>query len=236
MVGPVMVGPATPPRKTEFHLPEMRLFLFRRGAFFCHKRAGFRSYFINVQPEALSGCVESQRPDFTERRTQETGRVYFGVMNEQVNMTQKGKDRLEEQLQYLKTTRREQISEYMGKAIEDGDLRESAAYDEARMQQSENEAKIAELEAQLERARIVSDDEIDTSAVGVGAKVVVENAQKKQMTVEIVGSFEVDVLKGKISDASPMGQGLMGKKAGQSATWPGPKGEVTMKVISVSYE
>lgn len=150
-------------------------------------------------------------------------------------MTRQGKERLEEQLQYLKTVRREQISEYMGKAIEDGDLRESAAYDEARMQQSENEAKIIEIEAQLERAQIMSDDEIDTSAVGVGAKVVVEDASGKQRQLEIVGSFEVDVLKGKISDASPMGQALMGKKAGQKATWAGPKGDVVFKVISVEY-
>lgn len=150
-------------------------------------------------------------------------------------MTRQGKERLEEQLQYLKTVRREQISEYMGKAIEDGDLRESAAYDEARMQQSENEAKISEIEAQLERAQIMSDDEIDTSAVGVGAKVLVEDAAGKQRQIEIVGSFEVDVLKGKISDASPMGQALMGKKAGQKATWAGPKGDVVFKVISVEY-
>lgn len=150
-------------------------------------------------------------------------------------MTRQGKERLEEQLQYLKTIRREQISEYMGKAIEDGDLRESAAYDEARMQQSENEAKIAEIEAQLERAQIMNDDEIDTSAVGVGATVVVEDAGGKQRTLEIVGSFEVDVLKGKISDTSPMGQALLGKRAGEQAVWAGPKGAVTFKVISVEY-
>ena len=99
-------------------------------------------------------------------------------------MTQRGYDKLQETLHHLKTTRREQISEYMGKAIEDGDLRESAAYDEARMQQSENEAKIAEIEAQLERAQIMNDDEIDTSAVGVGATVVVEDAGGKQRTLE----------------------------------------------------
>ncbi|AAF10735.1 transcription elongation factor GreA [Deinococcus radiodurans] len=157
------------------------------------------------------------------------------MTREPVRMTRQGKERLEEQLQYLKTTRREQISEYMGKAIEDGDLRESAAYDEARMQQSENEAKIAEIEAQLERAQIMKDEEIDTSAVGVGARVIVEDAQNKQRTLEIVGSFEVDVLKGKISDASPMGQALLGKRPGESAVWPGPKGNVSLKVISVEY-
>lgn len=158
------------------------------------------------------------------------------MTKDSVRMTQRGHDKLREQLQFLKTTRREQISEYMGKAIEDGDLRESAAYDEARMQQSENEARIAEIELQLERAQIMREDEIDTGAVGVGAKVVVEDASGKPRTLEIVGSFEVDVLKGKISDASPMGQALIGKRAGETATWPGPKGEVKLKVVSVEYE
>lgn len=152
-----------------------------------------------------------------------------------VRMTRRGHDKLREQLEFLKTTRREQISEYMGKAIEDGDLRESAAYDEARMQQSENEARIAELELQLERAQIMTEDEIDTGAVGVGARVAVEMAGKPR-TLEIVGSFEVDVLKGKISDASPMGQALLGKRAGETATWPGPKGDVKLKVVSVEYD
>ncbi|WP_200852383.1 GreA/GreB family elongation factor, partial [Klebsiella pneumoniae] len=70
---------------------------------------------------------------------------------------------------------------------------------------------------------------------GVGARVIVEDAQNKQRTLEIVGSFEVDVLKGKISDASPMGQALLGKRPGESAVWPGPKGNVSLKVISVEY-
>lgn len=131
---------------------------------------------------------------------------------ERLAMTQKGYNKLVEALEYLKTTRREEISAYMGKAIEDGDLRESAAYDEARMQQSENEARILELEHQLERAYIQGD--IDTSSVSMGAKLRILDHNNKERDLEIVGTFEANVLEGKISDTSPVGEALLGKTAG----------------------
>ena len=148
-------------------------------------------------------------------------------------MTQRGYDKLQETLHHLKTTRREQISEYMGKAIEDGDLRESAAYDEARMQQSENEARIADIELQLERAHII---EVDQSAVGLGAKVRVKAENGPERTFEIVGVYEVDVLNGKVSDASPIGQALIGKKKGEIVEVPSPKGVNKFTVVSVEYD
>lgn len=89
-----------------------------------------------------------------------------------ITMTQRGYDKLKETLEYLKTVRREQISDYMGSAIADGDLRESAAYDEARMQQSENESRIVELEDQLERAQIIPEDA--SGGIGLGARVVIQ--------------------------------------------------------------
>lgn len=148
-------------------------------------------------------------------------------------MTQRGYDKLQETLHYLKTTRREEISEYMGSAIADGDLRESAAYDEARTQQSENEARIAELEEQLERAQIVETD--TDSGIGLGAKVVIKSEKGVERAFELVGTFEVDVLKGKVSDASPIGQALNGKHVGDTVDVPGPKGINRFTVISVEY-
>lgn len=159
------------------------------------------------------------------------------MTNEPVKVTASGLERMRAQLEYLQTTRREQISEYMGKAIEDGDLRESAAYDEARMQQSENEARIAELESQIGRAVVISDDEIDENAINVGATVLVRSDAGMERSFEIVGGFEVDVLRGKISDASPLGQQLMGKRAGDTVELQGPRGGVNkFTVISVRYE
>ncbi|WP_261663711.1 transcription elongation factor GreA [Deinococcus sp. Marseille-Q6407] len=150
-----------------------------------------------------------------------------------ISITQRGYDRLKETLHFLKTTRREQISENMGRAIEDGDLRESAAYDEARMEQSENEARIRELEDQLERAVIVAEDA--DSGAGLGAKVKVRSG-KTERTFELVGTFEADVRAGKVSDASPIGQALMGAHPGERVQVPGPKGNMEFEVLEVTYE
>ncbi|MDO4264343.1 MAG: transcription elongation factor GreA [Deinococcus sp.] len=149
-----------------------------------------------------------------------------------ISITQRGYDRLKETLHHLKTTRREQISENMGRAIEDGDLRESAAYDEARMEQSENEARIRDLEDQLERAVIVEEDA--ESGAGLGAKVKVRSG-KTERTFELVGTFEADVRAGKVSDASPIGQALLGARPGDRVQVPGPKGSMEFEVLEVVY-
>jgi transcription elongation factor GreA len=155
------------------------------------------------------------------------------MTKERITMTQRGYDKLSETLRYLKTERREKISEYMGSALADGDLRESAAYDEARMQQSENESRIAELEDQLERALIV--EENAAGGIGLGAQVRVRDEKGKERQFELVGTYEVDVLNGKISDASPIGQALSGKRAGQTVTVPLPKGTARFEVLEVTY-
>ncbi len=156
------------------------------------------------------------------------------MTQEKITMTQRGYDKLAETLHLLKTTRREQISEYMGTAIADGDLRESAAYDEARMQQSENEARIVEIENQLERAQIVAEDA--SNGAGLGAKIKVRDAKGAERQFELVGTYEVDVLHGKVSDASPIGQALAGKKAGDTVTVQLPKGTAQFTVLSVEYD
>ncbi len=150
-----------------------------------------------------------------------------------IPMTQRGYDKLQETLQHLKTTRREQISEYMGSAIADGDLRESAAYDEARMQQSENESRIIELEDQLERAQIIAEDA--SGGAGLGARVRVRDEKGKEHNFELVGTYEVDVLKGRVSDASPIGQALSGARPGQTVTVRLPKGTAKFEVLDVTY-
>lgn len=155
------------------------------------------------------------------------------MTNNKIAITQRGYDRLKETLHYLKTTRREQISENMGRAIEDGDLRESAAYDEARMEQSENEARIRELEDQLERAMIIEED--SAGGAGLGAKVKVRSG-KTERTFELVGTFEADVRAGKVSDASPIGQALLGARAGDTVKVPGPKGDMEFEVLEVEYQ
>jgi transcription elongation factor GreA len=152
-----------------------------------------------------------------------------------VPMTQKGFQKLSEDLHQLKTTRRSQIAEYMGTALADGDLRESAAYDEARMQQSENEARIAELEDLLARAEIVNEERSGAPFIDLGATVEVESGGHKHV-FEIVGTYEVDVLKGKISDQSPIGRALQGRVAGDEVAVQTARGTVRYRILEVRYE
>ncbi|GGQ98143.1 GreA/GreB family elongation factor [Deinococcus ruber] len=155
-------------------------------------------------------------------------------MAEKMKMTRKGYDQLKLRLDYLRTTRRDEISDNMGTALADGDLRESAAYDEARMQQSENEAQILNLEYQLENALIVEEGTQD--GVGLGARIRVQDASGKQHTFEIVGTYEADSLKGKISDQSPIGQALAGQKEGATVMVQMPRGKQEFKILEVKYE
>ncbi len=157
------------------------------------------------------------------------------MSSERVQMTRKGYEKLKADLDHLKTTRREQISEYMGSALADGDLRESAAYDEARMQQSENEARILELEDRLGRAQIVELNE-NEQRVGLGAKVTVRDPGGKERDFEIVGSYEGDVLRGKISDQSPIGLALSGHTVGETVQVQLPKGAAKYQIVDVKYE
>lgn len=155
------------------------------------------------------------------------------MTNDRIPMTQRGYDKLADTLHTLKTTRREQISENMGRAIADGDLRESAAYDEARMEQSENESRISALEEQLHRAIVVAEDA--SGGAGLGARIRVKDGKGQERQFELVGTYEVDVLKGKVSDASPIGKALSGKHAGDVVEVPGPKGTTKFEILAVEY-
>ena len=156
------------------------------------------------------------------------------MTNDRIPMTQRGYDKLADTLHTLKTTRREQISEDMGVAIADGDLRESAAYDQARMDQSENESRILLLEDQLENALVIEEGSQD--GVGLGAHVFVRDATGRDHRFEIVGTYEVDVLKGKVSDQSPIGQALSGKREGDTVTVQMPRGKQEFKIMEIVYE
>lgn len=159
-------------------------------------------------------------------------------MSEKIKITRKGYEKLQQDLEHLKTVRRDEIAANMGTALADGDLRESAAYDEARMQQSENEAKIADLEEQLNRSVIISTEE--QKGITIGAKVEVHDQQQDRLHIfEIVGTYEVDVYKTKdvkkISEKSPIGEQLQGKDVGDMVAVQTPKGILKYKILSVRY-
>ncbi|MCS7057604.1 MAG: transcription elongation factor GreA [Meiothermus sp.] len=152
-----------------------------------------------------------------------------------VYLTAEGKARLEQELAYLKTERMRQIAEEMGRAIAEGDLRENAGYDEARRAMWENNSRIAELEDILSRVQVVEAGNGVPTEVQIGVTVELETPSGQRMSLTMVGSHEADVFSGKISNESPLGQALMGKKVGDEVQVKGPKGSQTYIIVDLAY-
>ena len=155
--------------------------------------------------------------------------------NKEVLLTQEGYDNIEKELEYLKTTKRSEISERIKVALGFGDLSENSEYDEAKNAQAENEIKIADLENKLRYAKIINESEIDTKTVQVGNIVKIKDIEfNEEFEYTIVGSTEVDLSQNKISNESPIGKALLGAKKNQVVEVELPDNEVAKyKVLSI---
>ena len=153
----------------------------------------------------------------------------------QMLYTQEGYKVLTDELNYLKTVRREEIKEAIAVAKGFGDLSENAEYDEARNEQAKTEARIKELEELVENAVIVDESKLDTSVVSLGSVVTVYDVEEdEEIKYSIVGSNEANPMEGKISDQSPIGRALMGAKAGDTVAIEVPYGTVHMEIKEVA--
>ena len=153
----------------------------------------------------------------------------------QMLYTKEGYQALVDELEYLKGTKRQQVKEDIATARSFGDLSENSEYDEARNEQAKVEARITELEALILNAVIVDESKIDTSIVNMGSTVKVYDLEFDETEeYSIVGSNEVDALANKISDMSPMGKALIGKKAGDEVTVEAPGGLIKLRIVEVS--
>jgi transcription elongation factor GreA len=153
-----------------------------------------------------------------------------------VYLTPKGLQSIKDELRHLTEVKRRELAEYMGSALADGDLRESAAYDEARMLQSANEARIADLEELLHRAVVIEQGEQNGPLKAtLGATLVLE-AQGERTVFQLVGTHEADVLSGRISDESPLGQALLGRQVGEQVVLQMGGREVTYQVLEVRFD
>lgn len=159
----------------------------------------------------------------------------FKMPEKQVLLTVEGLRAFEEELEYLKTIKRKEISKQIQIARSFGDLSENSEYDEAMNEQAQVEARIAEIEAALKHVKIIDEDEVGTSHVQVGAKVKVHDVEL-DMTEEyqIVGSTEANPLKGSISDESPVGKALLGHAAGDDVYVETPSGIIHYHIVSIS--
>jgi transcription elongation factor GreA len=144
-------------------------------------------------------------------------------------------DKMQEEVQHLRGVERPAASRAIAEAREKGDLKENAEYDAAKEAQGMLEAKIKQLESAIANSRIVDTSNIDTSRVSILTKVKITNiATKKTFTYTIVGETEADLKLGKISAASPIGSGLLGKTVGEIAEVKAPNGLLKFQIEEIS--
>ena len=155
-------------------------------------------------------------------------------MADGIILTESGLKKLEEELDYLITVRRNEISEQIAVARGFGDLSENAEYDEAKKEQAKVEEQITRLQATIRIATVVADDEITTEKVSIGTSVKVKDLDSgESYEYAIVGANEADPVEFKISNESPVGAGLIGAKRNQTVTITVPAGILRYKIQSI---
>ena len=156
-------------------------------------------------------------------------------MAKEIILTDEGLKKLEEELEQLKTVKRKEIAAKIKEALSFGDLSENSEYDEAKNEQAFVEARILQLEATLKNVRVLDDDELNNEIISVGSKVVLKDVEfDEEVTYQIVGSTEADTANGKISDESPVGKALLGRKLGETVTVEAPIGEILYEVLAIN--
>lgn len=149
-------------------------------------------------------------------------------------MTYEGIKKLEDELEYLKTVKRKEITEKIKVALSFGDLSENSEYDDAKNEQAFVEGRIVQLENMLKNASVVDDSDIPTDIVSVGSIVTVKDYDfDEEVDYTIVGSAEADPLNNKISNESPVGRGLMGKKIGDIVEIQVPDGVSKYEILAI---
>ncbi|MBQ3038691.1 MAG: transcription elongation factor GreA [Clostridia bacterium] len=153
----------------------------------------------------------------------------------EIILTGEGMQKLKDELEFLKTVRRPEVSEKIKIARGFGDLSENAEYDEAKKEQAEVEERVQVLEQMLKYARVLDESEIDNDTVGLGARVKLWDEEfEEEVEYFIVGTTEADPMNNKLSVESPVGKALTGKKKDDTVTVMTPGGEVIYKIIDIS--
>jgi len=149
-------------------------------------------------------------------------------------LTQEGYDRLKSELEVLKTKGREEVAQAIAEARDKGDLSENAEYDAAKDAQGLLELKINEMEKTLANSRIIDKSQLDTSKVTILSTVTIKNKKtNKELSYMLVAESEANLKEKKISVNSPIGEGLLGKKIGDTAIVKTPAGEIEFEVMNI---
>lgn len=149
-------------------------------------------------------------------------------------LTYKGLKKLENELEDLKVVKRQEVAQKIKEAREQGDLSENAEYDAAKDEQRDIELRIEELEKILKNAEVIDEDEIDLEKINIGCKVKVYDEEfDEELEFKLVGSTEANSLEHKISNESPVGQALIGRKVGERVEVETQAGNMTYKILDI---
>ena len=152
----------------------------------------------------------------------------------EVILTPEGFKKLKDEIELLSTERRREIAERIRVAREFGDIAENAEYDTAKNDQAHLEARIAMLEERLANARVVTKKEIKTGEVSIGTKVRLRDVKaNKTFEYHIVGSAEANPAENKLSNESPVGKAIMGRKKGETVEVAAPRGKLKFKIMDI---
>jgi transcription elongation factor GreA len=156
------------------------------------------------------------------------------MSEKEVILTQDGLKKLEEELEHLKSVKRREVAERIKVAIGYGDISENSEYEDAKNEQAFIEGRIITLEKMLRNARIINNDDVDTDTVSIGSIVTVEDLEMGEtMEYTIVGTAESDPFQNKISNESPVGRALLGKKKDSIVDVQVPAGVIQYKIIDI---
>lgn len=152
----------------------------------------------------------------------------------EILLTQEGYQKIEDELEQLKTVRRKEVAERIKVAISFGDISENAEYDEAKNEQAQVEERIIKLENMVRKAVIIDESKIDLNVVTIGSIVRVNDVEfEEEVEYTIVGSAEADPYDGKISNESPVGRALLGKSAGDVVDVQVPDGVAKFEILEI---
>ncbi|QUH27234.1 transcription elongation factor GreA [Serpentinicella alkaliphila] len=159
------------------------------------------------------------------------------MVGREIVLTMKGLKKIEDELEYLKTVRRKEVAERIKQAIAFGDISENSEYDEAKNEQAQVEERIMKLENTLKKAKVVDEDDINLEIVSIGTKVQVKDLEFDEIVeYTIVGSSEADPYELKISNESPVGRSLLGKKVGDKVEIQIPDGVTKYEVLKIDID
>jgi transcription elongation factor GreA len=153
----------------------------------------------------------------------------------EVILTAEGYEKLRQEIEYLQNDKRREVADRIRIAREFGDIAENAEYDDAKNEQALLEARIAKLEEQLSAARVIEADEITSDVVSIGSRVKLKDMDdNKTVEYHIVGSAEANPAEQKLSNESPVGKAILGRKKGEVVEVAAPRGSLKYKIMDIN--